>query len=288
MSTVRELLAHAHDRLGTQSEEAALDAEVLLAHVLRRDRSWLYAWPEHIPDADHQDAFEQLVAKRQQGQPVAHLVGKREFWSLPLKVNADTLIPRPETEHLVEIALGLGLPDNARVLDLGTGSGAIALALASERPGWKITAVDRSRAALEVARRNGTSLGLAGLEFLHSDWFEALPAGTRYDLILSNPPYVATQDPHLGRGDLRFEPRQALVSGPEGLDDIRRIAAVAPGFLQPGGWLWLEHGAGQGAQVAELLRNNGFGQVTQQHDLAGHDRHSGGRQPARAGGTASG
>lgn len=288
MNTVRALLSRARSRLGGKSAAAAVDAEVLLAHVLGRERSWLYAWPEHIPDADSLETFEQLLSLREQGRPIAYLIGEREFWSLPLKVSPDTLIPRPETEHLIEIALELELPDDARVLDLGTGSGAIALALGSERPAWRITALDRSPAALAVARQNAVRLGLDNISFLHSNWFEALAAGVKFDLILGNPPYVAARDPHLERGDLRFEPPQALVSGPEGLDDIRLIAAAAPAFLRPGGWLWLEHGAGQGARVTELLHSHGFERVTLRRDLAGHERHSGGRLPATAGREASG
>lgn len=277
MNTLRALLTHARNLLAAESTEAALDAEVLLAHALGRDRSWLYAWPEHVPDSDLVEAFEQLLALRVAGQPVGHLTGRREFWSLPLQVSADTLIPRPETEHLVEIALELDLPDDARVLDLGTGSGAVALALASERPAWQITAVDQSEAALRIARLNAAALGLNRLHWLQSDWFAALPADLQFDLIVSNPPYVAEQDPHLSRGDLRFEPLQALVSGPDGLKDIRRIVANAHAHLRPGGWLWLEHGNDQGVQVAELLQRNDFRDIALRHDLAGLERHSGGR-----------
>ena len=186
-------------------------------------------------------------------------------------------MPRPETEDLVEIALGLDLPPDAQVLDLGTGSGAIAVALATERRDWRITAIDASAGAIDVARHNAELFGLTNIGFLLSDWFAALPAQRRFDLIVSNPPYIAIGDPHLIRGDLRFEPQQALVSGADGLDAIRHIVDRAPTYLEPGAWLWLEHGADQGDQVAALLQQRGFGEVRSHHDLAGHDRHCGGR-----------
>jgi release factor glutamine methyltransferase len=241
-TTVRALLTRARARLGPDQAGAALDSEVLLAHVLGRDRSWLYAWPEHVPDADRIQSFEHLLSLRLQGRPIAHLIGEREFWSMPLKVSTDTLIPRPETEHLVEIALGLGLADDARVLDLGTGSGAIALALCSERPGWRITAIDRSPAALDVARENASRLGLGRLEFLHSHWFEALPTGVRFDLILSNPPYVDSEDLAALPGEFRHEPELALGSGVDGLDLTRRLLAAASSHLVATGLLIVEVG----------------------------------------------
>lgn len=282
MSTLRELLDRARRTLRASSEDPLLDSQVLLAHVLGRDRSWLYGWPEYVPDAQQIARFEQLVMQRAIGHPIAHLTGEREFWSLRLGVSHDTLVPRPETEHLIEIALALDLPPRARVLDLGTGSGAIAAALATERRDWQITALDASAGALEIARRNARQLGLTNIAFLLSDWFAALPTQPRFDLILSNPPYIAAGDPHLDHGDLRFEPSQALVSGSDGLDAIRHIVDTAPAYLESGGWLWLEHGADQSDRVAALLRQRGFDQVSSQRDLAGHDRHCGGRFAAPA------
>ena len=274
---VRGLLTAASQRLTAVSETPLLDAEVLMAYLLGRDRSWLYAWPEHQLDEAQLVGFAKLVDARAGGRPIAHLTGRREFWSLPIAVNEHTLIPRPETEQLVEIALSLELPRIAHVLDLGTGSGAIALALANQRPTWQIVAVDSSAAALDVARDNARRLGATDIRFVQGDWLAALPGEEPFDLIVSNPPYIAASDPHLRAGDVRFEPASALVAGADGLADLRRIIADAPPFLRDGGWLWLEHGLAQGSAVGDLLRGRGFVDVQTRKDLAGQPRHSGGR-----------
>lgn len=276
MTTIKTALHDATARL-TVHESAALDAEVLLAHVLGRDRSHLRAWPEKALTAEQSKAFEALVARRAAGEPVAHLTGLREFWSLALTVTPDTLIPRPETELLVELALERLPADHAlRVADLGTGSGAIALAIASERAACHITATDRSAAALAVARENAASLGLHNVAFADGDWCAAL-GDARFDLIVSNPPYVRTDDPHLTRGDVRFEPIAALDAGTDGLDDLRAIVACAAMYLNNGAWLLLEHGWDQGEAVRTLLERAGYADVQTYSDAGGRDRVSGGR-----------
>lgn len=274
MSTVRQALAAARDKLaGLADADPELDARVLLCHVLAKPPTWLFAWPEASLDADQQAAFEALVRQRASGTPVAHLTGSREFWGLALKVSPDTLIPRPDTELLVEVALELGGDATGlRVLDLGTGSGAIALAIARERPGWQVTASDASEAALTIARENAARLGLTRVRLLAGHWFDAIAPGAEFDLIVSNPPYIREDDPHLGRGDVVHEPRSALTAGRDGLTDLRQIVSAAPGQLASGGWLAVEHGWDQGAAVRQLLSAAGFGQVQTRRDLAGHDR----------------
>jgi release factor glutamine methyltransferase len=276
MPALAALLTDAETRLKGASDSPRLDAELLLCHALGRPRSHLRAHPDAELDPSQARAFEALMAARARGEPLAYLTGKREFWSLELKVTPATLIPRPETELLVEQALAR-IPEGAawRVLDLGTGSGAIALAIAKERPRARITATDRSADALAVARGNAVALGLKNLEFIEGDWFGAVPSH-RFHLIASNPPYVAEMDPHLAQGDLRFEPRSALASGTEGLEDLRRIAAGAPLHLYKDGALLLEHGLDQGAAVRRLLEAAGFSRVRSLRDLSGHERVSGG------------
>ncbi|MGE4367798.1 peptide chain release factor N(5)-glutamine methyltransferase [Thermomonas sp.] len=254
-----------------------VDGELLLAEALGRSRSWLYAHPEAPVPAPARARFGALLARRQAGEPVAYLLGRQGFWSLELEVGPATLIPRPETERLVELALArLPAGQPLRVADLGTGSGAIALALARERPQARIVATDASAEALAVARRNAERLGLVQVEFRTGDWLAPL-RGERFDLIVSNPPYIALGDPHLAQGDLRFEPPMALASGADGLDAIRVIVRDADRHLRPGGWLLLEHGWNQGAAVRALLEAAGFVEVATGRDLEGRERISLGR-----------
>ncbi|MCW8827473.1 MAG: peptide chain release factor N(5)-glutamine methyltransferase [Gammaproteobacteria bacterium] len=270
-------LQQAAARLQAVSDSPRLDAELLLCHLLGQSRTYLFTWPERALTPEQARALEALLVRREAGEPVAHILGRREFWSLELAVSADTLIPRPETELLVEAALA-HIPQDAlwHIADLGTGSGAIALAIASERPLCRITAVERSEAALAVARRSGRRLGLSNVEFVAGSWFEPL-VGRRFEVILSNPPYIRQGDPHLQQGDVRFEPLTALVSGEDGLEDIRHLITHAPSHLARGGWLLLEHGYDQGEAVVALLRERGFAAVEDRADLQGHGRVAVGR-----------
>ncbi|HEX7966277.1 MAG TPA: peptide chain release factor N(5)-glutamine methyltransferase [Gammaproteobacteria bacterium] len=276
MHTLADLLNEAAARLEDASDTPRLDAELLLAHALGRGRSHLRAYPEALPSAEQARVFGQLLAARARGEPIAYLTGKREFWSLELDVTPATLIPRPETELLVEQALARIPPGVALdMLDLGTGSGAIAIAVAKERPRCRVTATDFSAEALRVAAGSAVRLGLTDLEFLQGAWFVPV-AGRRFHVVVSNPPYVAEGDPHLDEGDLRFEPVTALSSGEDGLKDIRHIVAAAPAHLHAGGVLLLEHGLDQGTAVRGLLEAAGFTHTRTFQDLAGRDRVSGG------------
>jgi release factor glutamine methyltransferase len=280
-ATIRMLLAQAATLLATESSR--LDAELLLAGSLGKSRSYLYAWPEAIPAAVIRARFEDLLARRATGEPVAYLLGQREFWSLPLTVTPATLIPRPETETLVALALQRIPADAATcIADLGTGSGAIALAIARERPRCRIIATDISPEALAVAAANAERLGLPNVQFIAGDWCAALP-DMPFDLIVSNPPYIAEDDIHLTRGDVRFEPRHALASGPLGMDALQQIARCAGTRLRPHGWLLLEHGHDQAQPATRLLHTSGYEQVHDYPDDAGHGRVITGQRPSLTG-----
>ena len=268
--TAGALLAHAAGRLRDPAS-AVLDAQLLLAHVLGVSRTRVMTELERIPEADVSRRYAELIERRAAGEPVAYILGQKEFWSLPLKVGPGVLVPRPETELLVERALALRPRPSGRVADLGTGSGAIALALAMERPHWEVSATDVSEEALATAKANAAALNLAQVEFLHGDWFEPLP-GRTFDLIVSNPPYVAESDAAMQDPTLRYEPRIALTPGSDPLRSLREIIRSAPDHLERDGWLLLEHGADQAADVARELVGRGFRSVRSHRDLAGYDR----------------
>ena len=250
-----------------------LEAELLLCHIVGKPRTWLVAWPEKRLTDRELARFMELVEQREQGAPVAYLTGEREFWSLALKVTEDTLIPRPETELLVETVLErFGDNRELTLVDMGTGSGAIALAIAKEKPAWRVIATDLSAAALAIARTNAEEHGITNVSFVQGDWYDALPPETHVDVIVSNPPYVAEADPHLEQGDVRFEPRHALASGSDGLDDIRKLLPGAIVHLKEGGSILVEHGNTQGAAVRDLMRHYGYRDIRTLRDLEGHER----------------
>lgn len=255
---------------------ARLEVQMLLQRVLAVGRAYLFAHPERVMSAAEEAAYQALLQRRLAGEPMAYILGEREFFGLNLGVTNATLIPRPDTELLVELALERIPQNGIRVLDMGTGSGAIALALAHQRPTSEVWACDASPAALAVARSNAQRLSLARVHFIESNWFSAF-SGQRFNVIASNPPYIAAADHHLSQGDVRFEPLSALASGVDGLDDIRHIVAQAGEHLEKDGWLLLEHGYDQAAQVRELLQAAGFTAVFSAKDLAGIDRCSGGQ-----------
>ncbi|MCS4504102.1 peptide chain release factor N(5)-glutamine methyltransferase [Arhodomonas aquaeolei] len=277
-ATVTGLLAEGRRRLAG-GDSPGLDAALLLAHALGRSRTWLHTWPEHSPGASEVEHFRALLAARARGAPIAHLTGEREFWSLALTVTPDTLVPRPETETLVEAALAVCPAPPERLLDLGTGSGAVALALASEWPGTAVDATERSHDAATLARENAARLGLdARVSVFEGDWFAPLPA-RRYPLVVSNPPYIGAEEPEPWQGDAAHEPRGALIAADAGLAALCTIVDDAPDWLAPGGWLILEHGWRQGEAVRGLLADAGYTAVRTWRDLAGHERVTGGRRP---------
>lgn len=276
--TYRELLNDAGRQLQAVSESARLDAELLLARALDRPRSHLVAWPERHPDPEQEAAFEALLARRRHGEPMAYILGEREFWSLDLLVSPATLVPRPDTEILVETALEK-IPGSGpcQVLDLGTGTGAIALALKKERPLADVAASDASAESLKIAQRNADRLGMV-IEFRQGDWWQPF-GGRKFNVVVSNPPYIAADDPHLQTGDVRFEPRGALVSGDDGLDDLRKIIGGARDMLAPGGWVLVEHGYRQADAVAGLFASAGFTAISCREDFSGNPRVTLGQLP---------
>ncbi|MBV4366439.1 peptide chain release factor N(5)-glutamine methyltransferase [Erwinia phyllosphaerae] len=266
---IRQWLKEAVSQLGSESPKR--DAEILLEFVTGKSRSWLIAFDETPLTQAEQERLASLLARRIDGEPIAYLTGEREFWSLPLSVSPDTLIPRPDTELLVEQALARLPAAPVAILDLGTGTGAVALAIASERPDCRVTGVDRIPAAVELAQHNARRLGITNVTFRLSNWFSAL-ADERFAVIVSNPPYIDEADEHLAQGDVRFEPLSALVAADAGLADIKIIAAEAGKMLLPGGWLLLEHGWQQAQAVQAILRDQGFSAVATCRDYGGNDR----------------
>jgi release factor glutamine methyltransferase len=291
--TIATLLADATQRLTAalqlDKREARIEARVLLSHALNVDHAWLIGHDRDTPTPAKYDAIENLISRRAAGEPVAYILGEREFYGLNFAVTPAVLIPRPDTERLVEAALER-LPENTpcSILDLGTGSGAVAIALARQRPLAQVVAVEASAEALLVAAANARRLSAINVACIAGNWYSTLGV-KKFDMIVSNPPYIAANDPHLNTGDLRFEPQRALASGDDGLRDLNRIVTGAPEHLMDGGWLLLEHGYEQAADVIKLLQQHGFERTCTLHDIAGLDRVSGGKwinrpgEPSQAG-----
>lgn len=272
MQCIQSLLKEAKDKLATSSDSATLDAEVLMCKIIGKPRSYLRAWPEKTLNSAEIKTYWQICEQRQQGQPIAYIVGEKEFWSRDFNVTPDVLIPRPDTEILIELALKL-LPEHqpAKIIDLGTGSGIIAITLAAERPLTDIIATDFSHAALNCARSNAAKHNVNNVRFIHSNWFTDIP-DSQVDLIISNPPYIAEDDAHLQQGDLRFEPLSALRAAEHGLGDIKIIATEARNYLNSGGNLLIEHGYDQELQVQAIFSDLNYHQIATHHDYAGQPR----------------
>jgi release factor glutamine methyltransferase len=279
MPTIKTLLAHAANSLASHSDSPLLDAEVLLGFVLGKPRTYLRAWCDNTLTDQQITAFEALVQQRQQGTPIAYLTGTREFWSRDFTVTPDVLIPRHDTELLIELGLEL-IPKNqaVKIIDLGTGSGIIAVTLAAERPNAQVTAVDASLAALEIAKHNAQYHQLANIEFYQSDWFANVPK-LLFDLVISNPPYINPDDEHLQQGDVRFEPQSALIADNQGLSDIQIIADKARSYLTPQGHLLIEHGYNQAPQVQAIFNALAYDKVQSYRDLSGQPRVTSGQKP---------
>lgn len=277
MRTIKTVLAQSANILKYHSDSPLLDAEVLLAWVLQKTRSYLRAWCDNELTLEQLIHFEQLLIKRQQGIPIAYLIGQREFWSRDFKVSPEVLIPRPDTEVLIELCLQL-IPQNQayRLLDLGTGSGIIAITLAAERPLIQVTAVDYSESALEIAKQNALAHAINTIDFYQSDWFASIKE-QQFDIIVSNPPYIASDDAHLLQGDVRFEPKTALVAGDEGLSDIKIITKTAKHYLKNQGYLLIEHGYNQETAVQAIFLANNYVDIKTERDLSGQSRVTMGR-----------
>ncbi|HLB42387.1 MAG TPA: peptide chain release factor N(5)-glutamine methyltransferase [Gammaproteobacteria bacterium] len=272
--TIQQWLYQAKQLLATTSDRLIiLDLEILLAYALQQSRAYLHAWPEYELSDQEVNLANDYLRRRQHHEPMAYIIGEREFWSLELLVSRDTFIPRPETELLVETVLKIGekLNDPLKIADLGTGCGAIALALACERSLWQIYATDISEHALDIAKQNAQRLGVKNLAFIHGNWCTALPYRD-FDVIVSNPPYIAESEWERYADQLLFEPRQALVSGETGLDAIREISSSAKHFLKPTGFLVVEHGFSQGGAVRDLFAKMGYTGIVTIRDLSGNER----------------
>lgn len=275
---IQQALNQANQILANSSPSPQLDAQVLLTHVLNCNTAHLAAWPEKELDEKQSERYLHLIDQRQQGVPVAHLTGQREFWSLNLAINNSTLIPRPETETLVEFILeNYGDRQQLKLLDMGTGTGAIAVAIASEKPGWEIFASDNSAAALALTEHNKEHHQVSNITLLHSDWFDNI-VHNDFDIIVSNPPYIASDDPHLQQGDVRFEPQSALTSGITGMNDIEHLCANAKNYLTNNGCLIVEHGYNQKQLVAECFSRHDYTAIRQVEDLSGHSRMTAGKK----------
>ncbi len=274
--TIQQALQQASLNLAESSPSAQLDAQILLSHILQCNSAHLLAWPEKELSEEQSTSYQHLIKQRQQGHPVAHLTGSREFWSLNFSVNKSTLIPRPETETLVEFILKkFGNKKSLKLLDMGTGTGAIAITIATEKPDWKIFASDFSADALRLAIHNSKTHQTNNILFVQSDWFTNIKPHD-FDIIVSNPPYIANNDPHLLAGDVRFEPKSALTSGINGMNDIEHLCSHARNHLTENGCLIVEHGYNQKQQVAKCFVKNGFTQIEQKQDLSGHNRMTAG------------